>query len=132
MYFIGIDLGTNGIKAGIVDEQGEVISSSYLETSLISSAPGRMEQDPQDFYYGTLKIIKDILQKSKISPKEVTAISLDGQMGGVIGIDRNFDFITGLDMGMDIRSEKYNDYIHKKYKNKLSKITCGSPRNTPR
>jgi len=132
MYFIGIDLGTNGIKAGIVDEQGEVISSSYLETSLISSAPGRMEQDPQDFYSGTLKIIKDILQKSKISPKEVTAIGLDGQMGGVIGIDRNFDSITGLDMGMDIRSEKYNDYIHKKYKNKLRKITCGSPRNTPK
>lgn len=79
-----------------------------------------------------LGIIKDILEKSKISSKNIASISLSGQMGGVIGIDKNFNSITGLDMGLDIRSEKYNDYIHKKFKKQLRGITCGSPRNIPK
>lgn len=53
MYFIGVDLGTSEIKARIVNDVGELISSSYWETNLISSAPGRIEQDPEDFYVGT-------------------------------------------------------------------------------
>jgi len=131
-YFIGVDLGTSGIKAGIVDTDGNVIESSYMGTDLISTAPGRMEQNPNDFYEKTLEIIKDVLRKSKISPGDIYAIAIDGQMGGIIGIDSDFNPITGLDMGLDIRSEKYNDYIHKNYKKLLRIKTCGSPRNTPK
>ncbi len=132
MYFIGVDLGTSGIKAGIIDINGDVIESSYIEIDLISTAPGRMEQNPNDFYEKTLEIIKDVLQKSKIPPKDVYSIAIDGQMGGIIGIDSYFNPITGLDMGLDIRSEKYNDDIHKNYKKLLRTKTCGSPRNTPK
>ena len=132
MYFIGVDLGTNGIKAGIIDGKGKILGSAYQETKLVAPRPGLMEQDPDDFYSGTLGIINEILEKSKISPNEVVAIGLDGQMGGVIGIDQSFNSITGLDMSLDIRSEKYNDLIHKKYKNQLRKITCGSPLNVPK
>jgi xylulokinase len=132
MYFIGVDLGTSSIKAGIIDINGDVIKSSCMETDLISTAPGRMEQNPEDFYEKTLEIIKVVLEKSKISPKDVYSIAIDGQMGGIIGIDSDFNPITGLDMGLDIRSEKYNDYIHKNYKKLLRKKTCGSPRNIPK
>ncbi len=132
MYFIGVDLGTSGIKAGIIDINGNVIESSYIEIDLLSSATGRMGQDPNDFYEKTLEIIKDVLEKSKISPEDIYSIAIDGQMGGIIGIDSNFNPITGLDMGLDIRSEKYNDYIHTKYKKLLRIKTCGSPRNTPK
>ncbi len=132
MYFIGVDLGTNGIKAGIIDEAGRIIGSSYWETKLISRKPGLMEQDPQDFVAGTIGIIKEILEKTEINPVLVTAISIDGQMGGIIGIDAYYGSITGYDMGLDVRSEKYNAYLHDNYKKFLRTKTCGSPRNLPK
>jgi len=132
MYFIGVDLGTNGIKAAVIDLRGNIIESSYWETALSSSGAGRMEQNPDDFYHDTLQIIREVLEKSRIHSKNVAGVALDGQMGGVIGIDKDFNSLTGLDMALDIRSEKYNAYIHKKYGELIAKITCGSPRNGPK
>jgi len=129
MYFIGIDIGTSRIKAGIINATGDVIYSSYRETGLRSTGPGRMEHEPDKIYSDALEIIKEILDRSKISPDKIEAIGIDGQMGGVIGIDKNFNSVTGLDTYLDIRSERYNDFIHKKYNKQLREITCGSPLN---
>lgn len=132
VYFVGIDLGTSGIKAGIVDSDGKILAREYWDTELTSSGPGRMEQDPDAFYHTTLKIIKSALGKSGVDSSDVAGLAIDGQMGGIIGIDCNFQSLTGLDMGLDIRSEKYNACIHEEKGERLASITCGSPRNTPK
>jgi xylulokinase len=131
-YFIGIDLGTNGIKAGIVNILGEVVGTSYWETDLESDGPGTMEQDIDYFYVSTLNIIRDVIEKTKISAGSISAVSIDGQMGGVIGIDKDFRSVTGFDMGLDLRSESFNSFIHNNYSKELFSITCGSPRNIPK
>ncbi len=118
-YFIGVDLGTNGIKAGIVDTGGKIIETSYWETVLESSGVSKMEQNIDYFYISSLKIIRDVLEKSKIPPENISSIAIDGQMGGIIGVDKNFNSVTGLDMGLDIKSEKYNVYIHDNYLKEL-------------
>jgi len=79
-----------------------------------------------------LRIIKEVLEKSKINPGDVAGVVLDGQMGGIIGIDKDFNSLTGLDMGLDIRSEKYNTYIHEKYGELIARRTFGSPQNGPK
>ena len=131
-YFIGIDLGTNGIKAGVIDNSGSVICSDYRETKLISKRPGMMEQDPDEFIENTLKIIKEVTVKSSIEKEKIKAISIDGQMGGIIGIDSAYRSITGYDMGLDTRSEKYNEFLHSHYNDFLRLKTCGSPINLPK
>ncbi|MFW5768735.1 MAG: xylulokinase [Spirochaetota bacterium] len=132
IFFAGVDLGTSGIKAGIIDERGRIIAEVYRDTELVSEAPGRMKQDPDSFCSTALKTIREVVEKSKIEPSRIIGLALDGQMGGIIGIDRNFDSVTGLDMGLDIRSEKYNALMQREYGQKLAELTCGSPRNTPK
>ena len=44
--FIGIDAGTSGVKAVIIDELGRVLGSGYQECSLITPRPGWVEQSP--------------------------------------------------------------------------------------
>jgi xylulokinase len=131
-YFVGVDLGTSGVKAGVVSEDLVVRASSYWDTELSSEGPGRMEQSPEVYYRQTLRIIAEVVNRAGISPGEVEGIALDGQMGGVIGIDKNFESITGLDMGLDIRSETYNELFHLRHGELLVETTCGSPRNTPK
>jgi len=55
IYFIGVDLGTNGIKAGIMDLHGNIVESSYWEVALSSRSPGRTEQNPDGFYEDIFK-----------------------------------------------------------------------------
>ncbi len=132
VFFVGVDLGTSGIKAGIIDERGRILAQVYRNTEFVSEAPGRMEQDPDYFCSMALKTIRAVIEKSGVEPRQIVGLALDGQMGGIIGVDRSFGSITGLDMGLDIRSEHYNALMQREYGNKIAELTCGSPRNTPK
>ena len=79
-----------------------------------------------------MRIIRSVLQEAGISRNEIQGIALDGQMGGVIGVDRGFAPLTGLDMGLDIRSERYNTFLHGQHGHLLRSVSCGSPRNAPK
>jgi xylulokinase len=129
VYFIGLDVGTSGLKAGVIDHRGNIISSEYWETSYKSKEPSRMEQDVDEILKNTIAITKEIVDKSEVMSGDIGGVVLDGQMGGVIGIDSEFNSITGLDMNLDMQSEKYNVYMHEKFGNLLSRTTCGSPLN---
>jgi xylulokinase len=130
--FIGVDLGTSGIKAGLMNESGKIIARTYWNTTLTASQPGQMEQDPDFFYKKTVQIIKETTEKSGVDANNIAGITIAGQMGGIIGVDKDFNSVTGLDMGLDIRSEKYNTEIHKKHGKQITTTTFGSPRNTPK
>jgi xylulokinase len=129
---VGVDLGTSGIKAGVVDESGSLTASSYWEAGLTSEGPGRMAQSPEDFTRKALRIVREVVEKAGLRGGDVKGISLDGQMGGVIGVDGDFSSLTGLDMGLDTRSEVYNERMHRDHAELLARVTCGSPRNTPK
>jgi xylulokinase len=127
--FVGVDLGTSGIKAGIVDEDGNLLVSSYWNTTITSSRPGQMQQSIDDLLLSALKIVREVVERSRVDPASVEGIALSGQMGGIIGIDERFEPVTGLDMNLDLRSEKYSVYLHERLGEKLTGITCGSPLN---
>jgi len=80
-YLIGVDLGTNGLKVALFNLKGHAVVESYLETTIKLIGPGMMEQDPDEYFEGTLKSIKNVLERSKVSPEKVLAVGFDGQMG---------------------------------------------------
>ena len=51
MYFLGIDVGTGGTRALIINESGQVIASATKEHEAFGSPEiGWAEQDPQDWW----------------------------------------------------------------------------------
>ena len=49
MYFIGIDLGTSGLRAILVDQYGSFVASSEAKYKVTNKNPGWSEQDPEDW-----------------------------------------------------------------------------------
>lgn len=90
MFFVAADLGTSGIKTAVVDTAGRLLAEEYRDTGLVASGPGRMEQDPTAFYRAVLHGIRAAVEKSGIDPARTCALALDGQMGGIIGVDSGF------------------------------------------
>lgn len=115
LYIIAIDLGTTGEKCVIYDIQGNSIAEAYQEIETVYPSPGAAEICSDDFYTLTCENIKFCLEKSKINTKEIAVISIDSLMGGIIGIDKDFNAITYYDTAMDTRGAAESSYIIKNF-----------------
>lgn len=129
MYFVGVDLGTSGMKAGVIDQSGRIVSHLYWDTDFALVGPGRVEQSPEELLKKTAGIIREVVERAGVALADIAGIALDGQMGGVIGVDDGFMSLTGLDMGLDVRSERYNARMYADRGSEITRISCGSPRN---
>lgn len=87
-YLIGIDVGTSGTKALIINaDNGEVIASSTKLYPLYTSKPQWAEQNPEDWWQASVEAIKDIIATSAIDTKDIKAIGLSGQMHSSVFLD---------------------------------------------
>ena len=75
-YLLGIDVGTGGSKALLIDAQGSVAANVTTEYPLSTPQTLWSEQNPQDWYNATVSSIAKVLEQSAINPSEVTAIGL--------------------------------------------------------
>lgn len=104
---IGVDVGTTSIKAGIVNLAGELLDVVSEPSNLISRGEGHMEQDPDEILSAALKAIKGVLDKTRADPRGILGMSFDGQMAGIMAIDREFRPVTPYDSWLDTRCAHY-------------------------
>ncbi|MDT0177606.1 xylulokinase [Enterobacter sp. BRE11] len=83
--YIGIDLGTSGVKVALLNAQGEVaaVSSAPLQVSRPHALWS--EQDPESWWLATDQAMQALAQQHALS--EVKAIGLSGQMHGATLLD---------------------------------------------
>lgn len=108
-YLIGVDLGTMGTKAAIFDTEGNLVSLAFEESRLLYPKPGWVEQDPDDFYFSSLRTIKECLDSSGVEPGHVAALAFDGQMAGIGAIDTQWQTPTPYDSWLDTRCAPHID-----------------------
>ncbi len=126
-YLIGVDLGTAGTKAAIFDEEGNLIADAYKESRLSYPKPGWVEQELDDFYRSACQTIKEVIEKSKISPHRIAAIAFDGQMGGIGGVDEHWRPVTRYDSWLDTRCEPYIDLMKRQAEDLVLRKTGAAP-----
>jgi xylulokinase len=85
--FLGIDVSTTSAKALLIDEQGQVVSTGSTELSLSTPHPLWSEQNPADWWEGTVRAIRKALGAAGASGAEVQAVGLTGQMHGLVLLD---------------------------------------------
>ncbi len=112
---LGIDLGTTGIKAALfAAEDGQVLSSAFVEYPLFHPQPGWAEQDPADWWQATITAIRACLRQGTrhgVSPKDVRGIGLSGQMHGVVLLDEASQVLRPCIIWADQRSEEQCRWI---------------------
>ena len=75
---LGIDIGTTGVKAIVVDVEGNQIASAYVENACIFPRPGLVEVDMwQCWWKNPIIAIKETLSKH-IDPQNIKAIGVCG------------------------------------------------------
>lgn len=90
MRLLGIDVGTGGTRALVIDEHGTVLASAIHEHQPFASPqPGWAEQDPADWWHAAQLAIRAALEKSNTAPGDIQGIGLAGQMHGAVLLDEN-------------------------------------------
>ena len=84
--FLGVDVGTSGVKAILVAEDGEVAASATAPLSLDTPQPGWAEQDPEAWWAAARAAIRDVLAQRAGS--RVAAVGISGQMHSSVFLDK--------------------------------------------
>ncbi|PRS65767.1 xylulokinase [Bacillus pumilus] len=122
-YVMGIDLGTSGVKAILVDENGKVCGEATKPYRLIQDKPGYCEQNPEEWVEQTVAAMKELMARQPVLSKKVEGISFSGQMHGLVLLNESREVLRPAILWNDTRTTTQCTRITKKLGKKLQKIT---------
>ncbi|MEO6924479.1 MAG: FGGY family carbohydrate kinase, partial [Bryocella sp.] len=107
--FLGIDCGTQGTKALLVSEQGDVVARGYAPHELIEKANGAREQQPQWWVEALRTAVQQAL--SGVDASKVRGIGVSGQQHGLVLLDENKQVIRPAKLWNDTETAPQNDEL---------------------
>jgi len=107
MNFLGIDVGTGGSRAVLIDSQGAVVAAATVEHAPFASPEiGWAEQNPGDWRRAAFEAIRQVLIVENVRAEEIAAIGLSGQMHGAVFLDESDEVLRPSIIWCDQRTEK--------------------------
>lgn len=129
MALLGIDVGTSGCKASIVDCEGNVLGSAYKEYPIISPFQGWNELDPEQVWSCVKTVISAALAQNssknssksssksdnksidKSSGERITAISASSFGEAAVPIDKNGKVLHNSILYIDSRGTEEAEHL---------------------
>ena len=107
--FLGLDLGTTGLKALLIDEQAAVVATATAEYPLSTPYPGWSEQDPAHWLRAAHEATRGVIVRAAAAGHgdpgaRVAAIGFSGQMHGGTFVDRANDPVCPCILWNDART----------------------------
>ncbi len=123
MPLLGIDVGTGGTRAIVVDEEGKILASASSEHEPFAVLhPGWAEQEPEDWWRAAQEAISGAVAASGV---EVTAVGLTGQMHGAVMLDADGEVLRPALIWCDQRTGPQCDWLHETIgRERLIELTC--------
>lgn len=104
MSWLGLDLGTSGVKALLIDEAGRALGAAEAGLTVSRPHPGWSEQDPADWIAATEAALDALKAKHGAALAAVRGIGLSGQMHGATVLDVEDKPLRPCILWNDVRS----------------------------
>jgi xylulokinase len=123
---LGIDVGTGGTRAVLIDLSGEVVASSASEHAGIHSAQiGWAEQAPEDWWRATREALAGVMESSELARNQIKAVGFTGQMHGCVMLDADGTVLRPALIWCDQRTQPQCDWLTEKIGfERLIELTC--------
>lgn len=114
MYWMGIDIGTGGTRALLVDERGRVRAGyTAPHEDMRMERPLWAEQRPENWWDAAQDAIRGVLAEAQAKGRDVRGIGLSGQMHGLVILDENNQVIRPSLIWCDQRSQAQVDCVNR-------------------
>ena len=115
MYWLGIDVGTGGSRALLIDESGAVKHAhTVAHREMTMERPLWAEQDPDDWWAASAQAVQGVLRDAQVDGAQIAGIGLSGQMHGSVLLDADGRVIRPALIWCDQRSQSQVDAINAK------------------
>ena len=105
MTYLGIDIGTSGVKALLIDDNGKALGdASAASVEPVRPHPGWSEQNPADWWSATLAAIDALKASHPAELAAVRGIGLSGHMHGATLLGKNDEVLRPCILWNDGRS----------------------------
>jgi len=110
-YVVGVDGGTESIRAFIFDLDGRVLASHAAPYKTEFPQPSWAEQDPEDWWAGMGAAVEGALAKARVSQEDIIAICVDTTCCSVVALDADGTPLRPCMIWMDVRAVKEADEV---------------------
>ncbi|MDR6757953.1 xylulokinase [Mycoplana sp. BE70] len=104
--YLGIDLGTSGVKAMLIDADQRIVGSASGALDVSRPHPGWSEQDPADWIAAAEEALDALRAAHPAELATVRGIGLSGQMHGATLLDDNDRVLRPCILWNDTRSHR--------------------------
>jgi xylulokinase len=105
-YLLGLDYGTGGAKACIINPAGEVLGFAFEEYPFYHDKPGWSEHDPVLYWTIACQLIKACLAQARLNPEEIRGMAVSSALPSLVMVDKNHKPIHRAYNLMDRRATK--------------------------
>ncbi len=113
MYWLGLDVGTGGSRALLVDAGARVQFSCVApHEDMRMPKPLWAEQEPEDWWRASQVAVQGVLKQASIDGSSINGIGLSGQMHGLVLLDENNQVIRPALIWCDQRSQRQVEEIN--------------------
>ncbi|MGE3831209.1 MAG: L-fuculokinase [Parvibaculaceae bacterium] len=118
MSYLGIDVGTSALKAGVYREDGRLLGSSRIPVTVQRRHPHYEELDPHDVWQAFLHSIAALNAIDLVRKDPIQALAISASADEVFPVDGNGDSLfncilsgdgRGADVEADTRSRRSSD-----------------------
>ncbi len=108
--FLGLDVGTSGVKGIVINARGDIAASAFSAYALSTPRPNWAEQDPDDWWKATLLTLKSLAGQSDV--RNVEGIGLSGQMHSLVLLDKDFRVLRPAILWCDTRNSQECEWLN--------------------
>ncbi len=102
--YLGLDLGTSGLRGLLVDAAGAVAGSAQAAYAVTQERPGWSEQEPKDWLSALAAVVADLKRMAPRAFADLRGIGVSGQMHGAVLLDADGVVLRPCILWNDTRS----------------------------
>lgn len=107
--FLGIDIGTSGVKATVVDESGAIVKHAYRVLTAYGGREGKRELDPEEVKAYTFEVMEEVMQNCRQVHISLVTISSLGE--AVVPVGKDGKVLAHSIIGSDPRGADELEWI---------------------
>jgi FGGY-family pentulose kinase len=103
-FVLGIDMGTESVRAGLFDLTGKPLALKATTYKLYHPRPGWAEQSPDEWWAALVHSVRAVIEQAQVTSDEITGLSYDCTTSTVVALDAANRPIRPALLWMDVRA----------------------------
>ncbi len=110
-YVLGIDCGTQSLRAALFDLEGNMLASDTQPYPIDYPEVSWAEQNPENWWQAARVTVPDVLRIAGVHPRQVAGVSVDGTSCTVVACDRDGVLLRPSILWMDQRAHEEAEQV---------------------